>query len=184
MKRFSPFSLFKGQWLVLSDYRSEHPVGDKIGRVIILLVPVVVFIWMWVAGATLRDVNSIVSGTAILAGTLLAAFGQLSSWRDRLKSEAERFELTDTQDRDSLDETVTHLLAAAYTSGLAAILLVVAGNTGYALNDGVETITGPFLWAGISVASHAALTFLVAVPRLYYAYVSVSRVRRELTREY
>lgn len=183
MQRFFPLSLFLGQWKVLSDYRNEVTKPEWVSRSIVFGGPLVLFIVLLLVRTTVPDIGGVIAGTTILAGTLLAAFGQLSSWRVQLNKFAEQTGSYDQLERDSLDETVTHLLAAAYTSGVGAILLVLASNFGSTGADG-ESVGGLFLWAGLSFASHAGLTFLIAVPRLYYAYASLSEVRKELSDVY
>lgn len=181
MSRFLPTQLFLGQFKTLSDYRSSRIRPDIITRALIFGAPIVIFSVMALLRVTLTDVSSMIAGSAILAGTLLAAFGQLSSWRSDLREQARLLPDEMQFDLDSLDETVTHILAAAYTSGLATVLLVLSSNFGSRVTEGTTHHGGIWVWLGCSVASHAALTFLIAVPRLYYAYASVNRVRRELT---
>lgn len=180
--RFSPLLLFDGQKRVLSDYRREKTKPDMVSRFLLLGLPIVAMITVFFCSEGISSVETLIAGTAILAGTLLAAFGQLAAWRDKLTEYAERYPNIDRLSRDSMDETVTHVLAAAYTSGVATILLTVSSVFELREANDDPLYHGVFLALGIGFAAHAALSFLIAVPRLYYAYASMNRVRKELTK--
>ncbi|MFK0402530.1 hypothetical protein ACIQTT_09395 [Microbacterium sp. NPDC090225] len=176
--RLFPSQLFRGHWKSLSDYRDRRPTPDRLTRGILLLVPVLSATAVWVFGGTLASPGALLSGIALLAGALLAAFAQVSNLRFRLTERMRELPDAEQLDRDALDETASHLLVAAYLSAFTALWLVLAMNWG--LNES-GAVYGP--WAALVVlfAVYVLLTFLIAIPRLYTAYVTYNSVRAELS---
>ena len=113
------------------------------------------------------------AGVALLAGSFLAAFGQISTLRLRLSDRE-----VEQTDRDALDETAAHLLVASFLSGVTALFIVMGMNFGV---NAMGAVTG--VWAGLIVgpAAYVLLVFIIAVPRLYVAYVNINNVRDELS---
>ncbi|MGI9149857.1 MAG: hypothetical protein ACR2IK_25485 [Chloroflexota bacterium] len=132
--------------------------------------------WHW----KLRSPDALLAGVALLAGSLLAAFGQVASWRERLRDAYRDYEPPPAAviRQDAIDETATHLLLAAYLSGAEALLIVIGSNVSV---DHEGNLTGILAAACIALGAYLMLLFLIAVPRLYDGYVEVNAVRRELS---
>ncbi|WP_368499990.1 hypothetical protein [Herbiconiux sp. A18JL235] len=143
-----------------------------------ILVPGIVGGLMLLPGAKISTPGSLLAGVALLAGSFLAAWGQVSSMRLKLTERAEDFKTVEQIDRDSLDETAAHLLVASLMSGGTALWLVLGMNFG-ANADG--SISGPFAAIATAFAVYVLLVFLIAIPRLYTAYVNINKVRDELS---
>lgn len=178
MNRLNPFFLFRGHWKSLGDYRSGTTRADWWVRFIVLIVPVGLGLWLFLARGKLADPSAMLAALGLLAGALLAAFAQLATWRLRLTEREDSHKNSERIDRDHLDETAAQLLVASYSSATAALFLVLGMNFSA---DKHGAISG--LWAALAVvaASHVVLVFLVAVPRLYSAYVTINGVRDELS---
>ncbi|MGM1030614.1 MAG: hypothetical protein ACQEWM_12220 [Actinomycetota bacterium] len=176
--RLIPTQLFRGHWKALSDYRSPTPVGDKVTRGVIIGVPLLAGVAVVALDGSLSAPGALLSGVALLAGGFLAAFAQITNLRFKLTERMRDFPDAERVDRDALDETASHLLVAAYLSGLTALLLVLAMNFG---TNALGAVNGG--WAGVVVApaTYVLLTFLIALPRLYSAYVTFNAVRPELS---
>lgn len=175
--RINPLPLFRGHWYTLSDYRKTKPTADLFTRALVVVVPLGVGVWMFVASGTLSDPGAILAGLALLAGALLAAFAQLSAWRQRLTERAEDFHHSEQRDRDNLDETAAELLVSSYMSVISLIVLVLGMNFGV---DADGAVVG--FWAALAstLCSYVVIVFLIALPRLYSAYVNINSVRDEL----
>ena len=176
--RFIPIEVFRGHWKGLSDYRSKKPVADNLTRAGLIALPVAAGISIIVFDGSLAAPGSLLAGVALLAGGFLASFGQISSLRLRLTDRAIDYKDVEQVDRDALDETAAHLLVASFMSALTALSLVLGMNLGA---DAKGAVGG--VWAAIAVAlaTHVLLVFIIAVPRLYTAYVNINRVRPELS---
>lgn len=178
MNRLNPFYLFRGHWRALSNYRLKETRPAYFTRAIVILVPLGAGVWMFVGNGTLADPGSLLAALGLLAGSLLAAFGQLSTWRLRLTESEGDFPTAQRIDRDQMDDTAAQLLVASYGAAVGALSLVLGMNLAA---DGNGVISG--FWAALSVAigSHVILIFLIALPRLYAAYVTSNNVRKELS---
>lgn len=178
MQRLFPTALFRGQWKVLSDYRSTQPKPNWIERLIVFGVPVLVFFLMFANGGTLQGPEALLAGAALLAGTLLAAFAQLSAWRDRLTDRAASNAASEGIDRDALDETATHILSASYVAAMTAAALILGMNFS---SNAAGVVHGFFAWFAASSGTFVFINFFIALPRLYANYLTMNRVRRELS---
>ncbi|WP_439693165.1 hypothetical protein ACRQ4B_02670 [Curtobacterium sp. SP.BCo] len=177
--RLLPIELFRGHWKALSDYRDETTHPDRFTRAVLLLVPAGAFIAMLtLPDARLGAPGALLSGVALLAGSFLAAWGQISSMRLKLTERTSEFGDTERVDRDALDESAAHLLVASLFSGAAALMLVLGMN--FMSDPQTGAIHGFFAAMAVAFASYVLLLFLIAVPRLYTAYVTLHSVRNEL----
>ncbi len=176
--RFVPSELFRGHWKGLSDYRQKKSIPDVATRFLIVALPLIAGISIAVLDGRLSAPGSLLAGAALLAGGFLAAFGQISNLRVRLTDRARDYADAEAIDRDALDETAAHLLVASFMSAITALALVLAMNLG-AEPDGA--VRG--LWAAVVVvpATYVLLVFIIAIPRLYTAYVNINSVRDELS---
>ncbi len=151
---------------------TKHPTNapDNVTRAVLWGVPTIVLIATWLLHAQLRQPAALLAGSSLLAGTLLASFGQLATLRGRLTDKVEVPQVA----RDALDETAAHVLVAVY----AAVL--TAGVLGVATSLSAGSVTG--LAAALALAAGAWLLLLVllVVPRLYQAYTYAYEVRDDL----
>lgn len=177
--RFVAVELFRGHWKGLSDYRQKNPVADRWTRSTLIALPLLAGGAMFIPGAQLAAPGAILAGVALLAGSFLAAWGQVASLRLRLTERAADFKTAQQVDRDALDETAAHLLVASVLSGCTALVLVLAMNL--AANPATGAVSGPLAAVAVALASYVLLVFLIAVPRLYTAYVNIHKVRPELS---
>jgi hypothetical protein len=134
---------------------------------------------MLVFAGKLSAPGSLLAGVSLLAGGFLAAFGQISGLRLRLTDRAREYRDVEQVDRDALDETAAHLLVASLGSALTALVIVLGMN--FAANPKDGSISGPFAALALMFASYVFLVFIIAVPRLYTAYVNINHVRAELS---
>ena len=178
MDRLNPFYMFRGHWRSLSNYRLKEIRPAHLTRALVILVPVGAGAWMYLSSGHLNDPGAILAALGLLAGSLLAAFGQLSSWRLRLAESQGKFPTTQRIDRDQMDDTAAQLLVASYASALGAFFLVVAMNVAV---DSTGAISGLWMAVAVTIGTYAFLLFLIAVPRLYSAYVTANGVRKELS---
>ena len=176
--RFIPVELFRGHWKGLSDYRGHHPVADNVTRVCIVVLPVAAGVAMFVFQGFLAAPGALLAGVALLAGGFLAAFGQISTLRLRLTDRARDYPEAEQIDRDALDETAAHLLVASFMSALTALALVLGMNFGA---NAAGAVGGFFAALAVTLAAYVLLVFIIAVPRLYLAYVNLNKVRPELS---
>lgn len=178
MRRFFPIELFRGHWKALSDYRSAQPAPDRVARLLLIGLPLVSGGTFLVFGGSLAAPGSLLSGVALLAGGFLAAFGQISTLRLRLTDRADRFPDAEAIDRSALDETAAHLLVASFMSAITALFLVLAMN--FSASD-AGAVSGPLAGVALACATYVLLVFVIALPRLYAAYVTMNSVRPELS---
>lgn len=179
--RLIPVEVFRGHWKALSDYRETKLVPDTATRTVLVLLPLLAFGLMLLPGARISAPGPLLAGVALLAGTFLAAWGQVSSMRLKLTERAEDYKTVEQIDRDALDETSAHLLVASIMAAGTAFWLVLGMNF-TAAPDG--SIAGVFAAFGAAFAVYVLLVFLIAVPRLYTAYVNIHHVRDELSGAY
>jgi hypothetical protein len=172
-----PGALFRGQFKSLSDYRQVKTRHSWIEIIVVYGIPAAALVSMWITNSSIRNPEAILAGVSLLAGSLLAAFAQLSAWRDRLQDRAEKFRATESIHRDALDETATHLLASSYASALTAGLLILGMN--FSVNPD-SSIFGIFAWLAAATGTYVFIVFLIALPRLYKNYVMINKVRHEL----
>jgi len=193
MNRLNPFYMFRGHWRSLSNYRLKQTRPAYLTRFLVIAIPLGAGLAMLFLNGSLTDPGAILAALGLLAGSLLAAFGQLSTWRLRLSEAEGRFPASQRVDRDQMDETAAQLLVASYASAVGALLLVLAMNfpvietvtaTDPAATPAATTtvrISGPWAAAAVAVCTYVVLMFLMALPRLYSAYVTANNVRKELS---
>ncbi len=184
--RFDLTPVFRGHVKGLTRADRNRTAADFLARVVLFGVPVGVAVLMFVTDAGLSAPESLLTGVAILLGGNLAVFGALSTLRLRLTETADDF---NQAERDGLDESVAHLLAAAIACVVTAVVLVVGMNlrvkpTMAELQAGApggSELTGlPAAIAG-GLSTYIALIFLILIPRLYYAYTSINVVRHRMS---
>lgn len=149
-------------WAAHLDGLTRHPTTrpDYLTRAVLLVVPVAVTTVSWSLGAQLRQPGALLAGASLLAGTLLASFGQLATLRGRLTDRPD----TRAVALDALDETVAHVLTAVYAALATAAVLGV----GTTLSAGA--VTGWVAAVGLGLGTWLLLLVLLITPRLYQAY--------------
>lgn len=166
--RLSP----KAVWRAHLRGLTKHPTGapDTVTRLAVYGIPVVVALLALVLNAQLRQAGVLLAGASLLAGTLLASFGQLAALRGKVSDrlEVRRVAL------DALDETTAHVLMAVY----AAILLAATLGTATSLSAGA--VCGVAAAGALGLAAWLLLLVLLVVPRLYQAYTYAFDVSPEL----
>lgn len=175
--RFDPRPLLRGHWKSLLDANYEDSIRpDRAARVLLALVPVGLTVAALVFDWTIKAPTPLLSGVALLAGALVGSFGSMSTLRLKLTEWAEDNDSRFQAERDMIDETVAHLLTAALLCAVTAVVLVVGTNTA---NDKGE-VTGVLAAATIALGTYVALLFILSLPRLYSAYVTINSVRPRL----
>lgn len=169
--------MFRGLWKSLSHRNATTPAPAWLARILVFGAPIAVGVWVFSTHGRITAPDAVLGGLSLLAGALLAAFAQLAAWRLRLVERLEDHRVSEQADRDHLDETVSQLLTAAYISGLDALILVIALNVSV---DKHGAVVGA--WAAVVAALGllVIVLFLIAVPRLYSAYVNTNKVRDAL----
>ena len=176
--RLLPVSVFRAHWKGLSSYRDDDVRPDVATRLVLIVVPMGIGISMWLFCGELSSPAALLAGLALLAGGLVAAFGQLATLRLRLTERMTSDDDGQRTDRDFLDETAAHLLSAAYGAAVTAAVLVAGMN--FALDKDGE-LYGPWAAVATALASWVILVFLIAIPRMYEAYAKINKVRDALS---
>lgn len=178
LDRLNPAALVRGQWKSLSDYRNPRVAhGDVVARAIVYIGPLAVGLLVWLIDGRISAPGPLLAGVALLTGGLLSTFTHLSTLRLKLTERAEQWQDAERLDRDAMDESATHLLVAAYASAITAALLVVGMN----VTEPNQPLVGIFAIATSVAATFVLINFLMVIPRLYGAYVSINSVRSELS---
>ena len=191
LDRLLPVEVVRGHWRGLSDYRTDNVVADVTTRVVLVGASIGAGLAMWlIPGAAIAQPGPLLAGATLFAGSLLAAFGQLSTLRLKLTDLDKAAELakdlqpyeaaprSNSHTRDYLDETGAHLLLASYLSAVTAAMLVI-GSSVFPQADG--SICGPLAGAIGATSTYVFVLFVIALPRLYVAYTSINTVRKELS---
>jgi hypothetical protein len=166
--RLSPTAVWRAHLRGLT----KHPTGrpDVFARTAVYGLPVLVAVLAYVLEARLRQAGVLLAGASLLAGTLLASFGQLATLRGKI---SERIEVRRVA-LDALDETTAHVLVAVY----AAILLAATLGTATSLTAGA--VYGLAAALALGLGAWLLLLVLLIVPRLYQAYTYAFDVSPEL----
>lgn len=175
--RFNFIPVLRGHWKGLTDGRYTPPQPDILARSA-LIVPIIVFLLMWLKGGRFSTPVALLTGVTLLAGGMLTAFTHLSTLRLKLKEwagtpDGSRYDV----EKGMLDETAAHLLTGSLLCALDAASLVIGMNVS-------ATESGHLygFWAALSAAisSYILIIFFFIVPRLYSAYVEMNDVSPDL----
>lgn len=180
--RFVLSSLFRAHWkgLTLNEPESTSPPADKVARWILVGGSSVAALLAGVCRADLGEPSLRLAALALLTGSLLTVFAQLSSLRLKFTEWFPAGEQGHRVEKDMIDESVSHVLFAAVLSLFAAGVTVASA-----------IVTAPSGWAGEVLRGISAgltvglLYYIVALvvmtlPRLYAAYVAVNDVSSSL----
>ena len=176
--RFNLIPVVRGSWKGLSDSNYK---ADRFARIAIVLLPVGLFGGMLTFDGRLAAPTPILTAVSLLAGGMLSTFTHLSTLRLKITEWLASPDVDDDflrDEREMLDESAAHLLTGAVVCALTASFLVLGMNV--AQNE-EGAITG--FWAALSAAASAyvLLLFVMAVPRLYSAYVDINKVSHNLS---
>ncbi len=184
--RLNPGPLLLGQWRSLGDISTaDAAAGDVIARIAVYGVPVTVGILVYAFDGKLQQPGAVLAGVALLAGAFLSAFTHVAGLRLRLTERSDRFADSERPDRDYLDESATHLLVAALTAGVTAVVLVIGMNFTERASDGTLVEGGALVgwWAATVavLATFVGVLFAISIPRLYIAYVRAHHLRERIS---
>jgi DMSO reductase anchor subunit len=174
--RLLPNAVVRAQVKGLTNGESPDYEPDWVARTALVL-PLLLFIPAHCFGWKLAAPDALLAGVSLLAGALVGSFGFIASLRLRLiETQVGHSEEPDAA-RDSLDETVAHLLAATLACVLDAVALVIGMNV--SVNKANDVVG---FWAAVAIAlsAYVAVVFYMLVTRLYAAYVHVARPRTNL----
>lgn len=183
LERFDPRPLFRAHVKALSEdefdaqTRESHTRPNWIVRAVLIVGDLVLGVLAWQLSWKLAAPTAILTGVALLAGGLIASFGQISTLRLKLTESTTYPRHLAAPRQAALDETVAHLLLAAYLCAIDAVVLVVGLN----IAQPGEPLTGPIAVLAIMVSAYVVLLFLISVPRLYVAYVEINDVSDDLS---
>lgn len=175
--RLLPNAVIRAQWKGLTHGNTGAYVPDWVTRVAVFVPPLVLAVAAHCADWKLAAPEALLTGVSLLAGALVGSFGFIASLRLRLiETQVGHSEEPDAA-RDSIDESVAHLLAATLACVLDAVALVIGMNVAV---DTKGALIG--FWASVAIAlsAYVAIVFYMLVMRLYAAYVHVARPRANL----
>lgn len=140
---------------------------DVAAQVFLYSAPVVVaLISIW-RSWRLTDPGSLSGASALMAGILFAAFTQLAALRERLE---DRSEPIGTTTRKHFRETAAHLMMGSLAAAVEAAFLVVASGSRNHPDDKLAELPTAI---ALGVAAYLFLLFVMAVRRMYSAYLRV-----------
>ncbi|WP_152600288.1 hypothetical protein [Bifidobacterium callitrichos] len=157
----------------------ENPKGISILSVVLTyFIPIACGVVSAMLNYHLASADSLLSMLGILAGALIAAFAQLASWREKF-SEHWTKDRAHKPERWLLDAAIAHLLAGAYSSVVASLLVIVSLIVN--LPTYFPAITHSICSALIIVLGiHVVVSLLTSLPKMYAAYVQLNHVSQLL----
>lgn len=174
--RLLPNAVIRAQVKGLTHGGTRAYVPDWVARIAVaapLALVIPAYLWHWKLAAP----DALLTGVSLLGGALVGSFGFIASLRLRLIETQIGYSEEPDAARDSIDESVAHLLAATLGCVLDAVALVIG------MNVSVNS-TGALIgfWAAVAIAlsAYVAVVFYMLVTRLYAAYVHVARPRANL----
>lgn len=192
--RLSLVPIVKGHWKSLANVNKlgEHVGADVVTRSILGVLSVGAATWVYLADVAFAAPAALLSGFALLSGVLLSVFAQLASMRTRLTDSNDSSNRTRVL-KDSLDESVAHVLIAALLGLLASVTIVVSmamhepptpqAIAGVAVapvpSPGPEIMGWPAVVVA-AIATYEVLLLIMVIGRLYSAYTRVNDVSPKL----
>ena len=192
--RFNLVPIVKGHWKSLANVNKlgEHVGADVVTRSVLGVLSVGAAVWVYLADVAFAAPAALLSGFALLSGVLLSVFAQLASMRIRLTDSNDSSNRTRVL-KDSLDESVAHVLVAALLGLLASMTIVIsmamyeppvpAATAGLAAETGRSPDPEIVGWPAVvvaGIAAYEALLLVMVIGRLYSAYTRVNDVSPEL----
>lgn len=185
MDRLFPWFLFKGHFKSLSIRGETFTRQNWPVTAVVYGLPVVTFILCWLleqimqVPVVLQKPGAVLSAAALLAGGTLTAFTHLSTLRLKLTERSVELKDTEQADRDMVDEVALHLIMAALSSTITALLLIL-GITYATGSTNTDEIRGPFAWIVFSSLVFNGVLYWIAFPRLFLAYIEINNVSKAM----
>lgn len=186
--RFSPSAAIRAHFAALAkrDYSTRqvrNAGSDWVAIFVLYAVPVLLGVAAWLFSWRLASVDPLLAGSALLVGGLVAGFAQIASWRDRLTLTQDSEPKGKAAKRDSLDESVAHILVAIYAATLLTILLAVDANVLAMYVPAKDEV--PMLGRGLSSSTIALSSYLLflmflVLANLWSAYSDSNEVPRRM----
>lgn len=167
--RFSPWALLGKHLSSLRDHRPGR-TWDWTALAVLWVVPTVAAFVMGCVG-TITMPAGWFTGVALLTGGLIGSFSYIAGLRVKLAERESTFPEGEAQIRQYLDETVAHILTAAYVSALTAIILVIEMNLNRKLDGLLAALP---TWPSV----YLLLLITMILPRLFQAYEELNNVLR------
>ncbi|MDF3309737.1 hypothetical protein P3H15_32485 [Rhodococcus sp. T2V] len=182
MSRFNLLPLLRGQLKGLTLAARAGTPADIAARAILYGIPTLLTLLALLLDWKLASPVPILTAVSLLAGGTLSAFSSISTLRLKLTDWSEEGDGREV-DRESLDESVAHLFMIALACAFDAAILVVGLN--FALGDkgtpDEGALTGITAGLAMGVTAYIFLTFVMVLPRLYWAYTKMNRVSRKMS---
>jgi hypothetical protein len=161
------------------NFRSTEPRGvvDLFARSVLYGLPIVLGALAFWRDAAVAAVDGLLAASGVLAGGLFMAFTQVAAWRDRYTERLQARENAERPQRYSLDETVAHILMAAYGCFALVVIVLVGAN----FTDKHGDMVGIPAALAITVGTYVLLLMLIIIPKLYAAYAITHFVDREMS---
>lgn len=162
------------------DAKAGNP-ADLATRGVLYGVPAAIVTLSLIQGWTLAAPVPILTAVSLLAGGTLSAFSSISSLRLKLTDWSDYDDGRDV-DRESLDESVAHLFMIALACVIDAAVLVIGLNFAQGQEGTAEAgaLTGIFGAVAMGLTAYILLTFVMVLPRLYWAYTKMNRVSSKM----
>jgi len=145
---------------VINGVRKRRDSGDEPPdvrtRVVLIVVPAVVGAAVGITNTDVAAADQFIAAVALFLAALLAVFGQIAAWRDRLAARRRR---TDGVALRALDETIAHILFSIIITLVTAVVLVVRANLGDDLQQ--VGVTGQVTARCCAVVAAAGFAYLV-----------------------
>lgn len=190
MKELSPIYIYRAQWRATFRYNGHNQhtgmLHNKFSVFLIAVVPVLMTLVSFILNTIIivkpRRVkltdnllaldDTLLAALAILAGALITAFSLLASWRNSVKAKTQGSD-DYAPERWLLDASSAHLLAGAYSSIIASLIVM--------LTKAISIFSAPWIMVvgnslAIGFSSHVTMSLLIALPSLYAAYVQLNDV--------
>ena len=179
--RFNPIALLVGHWRGLSnvDNNGDYIGGDILSRSLLLAASAGAGAAVWFWDVSFSAPAAILSGFALLSGVLLSVFAQLASMRVRLTDSADESKRRRVL-KDSLDESVSHVLLAALLGLLASAAIVISMAVEDPTPPAQPQICGPWAIMVAVLGVYEMLLLFILIPRLYSAYTRANDVAPEI----
>lgn len=179
--RFTARYIWRGHLKGLKnrDFHTDTPVGvpDTLSRVVLYALPVIAGVVCFWSDATVAAVDGLLAAAGILASGLFMAFTQVASWRDRYTERLAKRESAERPQRYALDETVPHILMAAYACFVLALVVLVGAN----FADDQGRLVGVFSALTVVVGVYVLLLMMIIMPKLYGAYIAMHKVDADIS---
>jgi hypothetical protein len=177
--RFNLAPVLVGHWRGLSnvDHQGKITGADYAARATLVIVSGGIAGFIAWKGIEFAAPAAFLSAFALLSGVLLGVFAQLASMRLKLTEQDDESGRRQVL-KDSLDESVAHVLVAAMLGLACCVIAVIAMAIGDPKQPTISGIPAVFLGA---LGTYELLLLLIVIRALYSAYVRVNSVSEELS---